>query len=98
MGLVAAHLRRHVVGYVALFIALSGTGYAATTALLPENSVGTRQVVDRSLLKTDFKPGELPRGPAGTRGPRGDAGANGFKGDPGVAGPQGAVGAQGPAG
>jgi hypothetical protein len=37
-----AHLRTNVVGYVALFVALSGTAVAATR--LPANSVGTRQL------------------------------------------------------
>jgi hypothetical protein len=92
VGSLAAHIRRNAVGYAALFIALGGTGYAATTALLPANSVGTRQVVDHSLLKADFKAGQLPRGP------RGAAGVRGAKGDPGAAGPRGATGPQGPAG
>ena len=30
---VAAHARRHIVGYVALFVALSGTSYAAATRI-----------------------------------------------------------------
>jgi hypothetical protein len=37
-----AHLRTNVVGYVALFVAFSGTAVAATR--LPANSVGTRQL------------------------------------------------------
>jgi hypothetical protein len=42
-GRIAAHLRRNVVAYVALFVALSGTTYAA----VGRNSVGPKQ------LKTD---------------------------------------------
>jgi hypothetical protein len=71
-----------VVAYLALFAALGGTGYAASR--LPKNSVGARQiragavrsskVKDRSLLKRDFKPGQLP---AGARGPKGDKGDTG---------------------
>src|SRR4051794_31024071 len=80
---VASHVRRNLVAYLALFVALSGTGYAATTSLLPRNSVGTQQVIDHSLLKKDFKAGQLPSATAGLRGP---------------AGPQGAAGAQGPNG
>jgi hypothetical protein len=37
------HVRRNTVGYVALFVALSGTA-AAATAVLPINSVGTAQL------------------------------------------------------
>lgn len=64
-----------VVAYLALFAALGGTGYAAFR--LPKNSVGAKQiragavrsskVKDRSLLKRDFKPGQLP---TGARGPK----------------------------
>jgi hypothetical protein len=36
------HVRSQVVAYVALFVALGGTGYAAVN--LPANSVGTRQL------------------------------------------------------
>ena len=49
------HLRRHAVAYLALFIALSGTAYAAG---LPRNSVGTAQLKDRSV--TALKLGRLP--------------------------------------
>jgi hypothetical protein len=37
---VVRHVRGNAVGYVALFVALGGTGVAATR--LPANSVGTR--------------------------------------------------------
>ena len=97
----ARHLRRNLVAYVALLFALGGTSYAAATTLLPPNSVGTRQVINGSLLKKDFKAGQLPRGARGPRGFAGAAGAQGVKGPPGaqgVQGPPGAQGAQGPAG
>lgn len=55
-----------VVALIALFVALSGTAYAAVT--LPRNSVTTIQVKDRSLLSKDFKAGQLPAGPAGANG------------------------------
>ena len=76
------HLRRNLVAYIALSIALSGTSYAATT-LAPANSVGTRQVINHSLLKVDFKRGQLPRGrtgPQGLIGPPGPTGAQGIVG------------------
>jgi hypothetical protein len=83
------------VAYTALFLALTSTGYAASTALLPRNSVGTNQVVDRSLLARDFKRGQLPRGARGPRGRTGAAGAAGAKGDTGSQGPKGDTGADG---
>jgi hypothetical protein len=89
------HLGRNLVAYLALLFALCGTSYAAATALLPANSVGTRQVINGSLLKKDFKSGQLPRG---ARGPVGPAGAAGATGPAGPAGPAGAAGAQGPPG
>jgi hypothetical protein len=82
-----------VVACLALAVALSGAGYAALR--LPANSVGSRQVINGSLLKLDFKPGQLPRG---ARGPAGPAGAQGATGPAGPAGAQGATGPAGPAG
>ena len=63
------------IALVALFVALGGTSYAATT-LLPRNSVGTKQVVDHSLLKADFKAGQLLAGPRGSTGARMQAPVN----------------------
>jgi hypothetical protein len=61
---------------VALVVALGGTSYAAVT--LAKNSVkakhialgavGTSDVKDGSLLKKDFKAGQLPQGPQGPAG------------------------------
>jgi hypothetical protein len=89
---VSRHLRRNLVAYLALLFALSGTSYAAATKLLPANSVGSRQVINGSLLKKDFKSGQLPRG---RRGPAGDPGD---PGDPGPAGIATVGSAAGPAG
>jgi hypothetical protein len=97
MRQVAFHVRRNLVGYLALFVALSGTSYAATS-LLPRNSVGTKQVINHSLLKVDFKAGQLPRGAAGPQGAAGSQGAKGDTGAQGPQGPQGAAGAQGATG
>jgi Collagen triple helix repeat (20 copies) len=100
-----AYLRQHHVGLLALFLALSGTAYAAT---LPSNIVGTRQlknsavtsakVKNRSLLSRDFKAGQLPRGrqgATGPTGPRGRTGATGSRGPQGPQGPQGVAGRNG---
>jgi len=71
------------VGYLALFVALGGTSYAAIK--LPAGSVGAKQlrssavtspkVKNRSLRATDFAPGTLRRGPRGSQGPAGPAGS-----------------------
>ena len=76
-----------VVACLALAAALGGTGYAAI--VLPANSVGTAQLQSQavvaskikthSLVASNFKPGQLPRGAqglagaAGPPGPKGDA-------------------------
>jgi len=88
-----SHLRSNAVAYAALFVALGGTGYAAT---LPRNSVGASQiktaavrsseVKDGALLLKDFRPGQIP------------AGAPGAPGATGATGPQGPTGPTGPAG
>ncbi|MFM8562007.1 MAG: hypothetical protein ACKOB9_07915 [Solirubrobacterales bacterium] len=93
-------MRRHltpslVISMIALFVALGGASYAAIR--IPKNSVGTSQlkknavnstkVKDRSLLATDFKAGQLPRG---EQGPKGDTGATGATGASGVTAANGA--------
>ena len=92
MRRVSRHLRRNVVAYLALLFALSSTSYAAATKLLPANSVGTRQVINGSLLTKDFKPGQLPRGARGLQGSPGPAGPQGAQGPPGPQGVQGPAG------
>jgi hypothetical protein len=47
MNKVIGHLRSNVVAYLALFVALGGTGYAAVN--LPAGSVGTRQLHDGAV-------------------------------------------------
>jgi hypothetical protein len=86
-----------VLAALALVMALGGTGYAAIT--LPANSVGTTQlkkdavtslkVKNGSLLKADFKAGQVPAGATGPAGPAGPAGAAGAAGAAGPAGPAG---------
>lgn len=66
----------NVTATLALVVALGGTSYAAIK--LPANSVGTAQVKpdaitsgkvrNGSLLRRDFKPGELPGAPRGADG------------------------------
>jgi hypothetical protein len=76
---VLEYIRRHLVALLALFFALAGSSYATTSRLLPPNSVGTRQVIDHSLLSRDFKKGQLPRGPKGPQGAPGPPGASATK-------------------
>jgi hypothetical protein len=81
-----------VIACLALGVALGGTGIAATVALAP-NTVGTPQlkansitsakVLNGTLLKADFKAGQLPAGKAGPAGPAGAAGAAGAAGPAG---------------
>ena len=83
-------MRRHItpsliISVMALFVALGGASYAAIK--IPKNSVGNTQlrkdavtstkVKDRSLLATDFRTGQLPRGATGATGATGTAGATG---------------------
>jgi hypothetical protein len=42
--------------------------------------VRTGQVVDNSLLTSDFKPGQIPQGPKGDKGDKGDRGPVGISG------------------
>lgn len=77
---ILTHMRSQFVGYLALFIALGGTSYAALK--LPAGSVTSREVKNRSLLAVDFKRGQLPRGAQGRVGPVGPAGPQGPPGDP----------------
>jgi hypothetical protein len=51
---VLRHIRSNVVAYVALFVALGGTSYAALR--LPANSVGTRQIKNHSITPIKLDP------------------------------------------
>jgi hypothetical protein len=90
----------NVMATVAVFLALAGTGYAASR--IPRHSVGHLQlranavtssnVRNFTLRARDFKPGELPagpRGPKGSTGSKGSTGATGSRGSTGPAGPAG---------
>ena len=68
----------NVTATLALVIALGGTSYAAIK--LPRNSVKSIHVKDRSLLKKEFKTGQLPAGKTGATGPQGPAGSAGAGG------------------
>jgi hypothetical protein len=84
------HLRRNVVAYLALFVALGGTSYAAVS--LPKDSVTSKQIKNGSVKTVDLARGVAVSGPAGPAGPAGTSGPAGPVGPTGSVGPQGAVG------
>src|SRR5579884_4108473 len=54
MSPLTRHLRSNLVAYLALFVALGGTGYAA--ANLPANSVGSRQLKNGAVTAKKLDP------------------------------------------
>ena len=103
-----AYLRRNAVAYLALFVALGGTSWAAVN--LPRNSVGSGQLKRGAVAATDIRTGAVTSQKVRDRslrsqdfargvlrqGPAGAAGAPGPAGAQGPAGPQGATGPAGP--
>lgn len=87
-------VRGNVIAMLALFIALTGTTYAASTALIGKNTVASPQVVNGSLQTVDLskKARTALKGNRGLRGPQGPAGAAGAAGAKGATGPQGVPG------
>jgi hypothetical protein len=87
-------LRHNMIAMLALFVALGGTTYAASTALIGKNTVASPQVVNGSLQTRDLSKKARAalkgnRGPRGLQGSAGAIGAQGPKGTTGVQGPQG---------
>jgi len=100
---VAGHAQRNAVGYLALFVALGGTSYAAVK--LPANSVTSRQIAAKAVGASEIRDGSVgTREVAGlvpddfARGTLPDAGERGAPGTPGPTGPAGATGPTGPRG
>lgn len=85
-------LRGNVIAMLALFIALTGTTYAASTALIGKNTVASPQVVNGSLQTKDLS----GKARAALKGNRGLRGSQGPKGTTGLQGPVGPT--TGPAG
>jgi hypothetical protein len=93
-----------VVAFIALFVALGGSGYAVTRTLLPSgsaakkkpglpgNSVGTKQLKNGAVTGIKIKPGSV--GPRNLNSAA-KAALTGPKGDTGSTGPTGAQGQQG---
>jgi hypothetical protein len=63
---------------------------AVTNSKITNNAVNSAKVASKSLLRSDFAPGQLPAGPTGPQGPAGPAGPAGAAG---AAGPAGVIGA-----
>jgi hypothetical protein len=85
-----------VVAMLALFVALTGTAVATTSALITGNQIRNSSITgldvkNKSLTPRDFR-GSV-RGPRGLRGLTGATGATGPKGDKGDKGDTGASGA-----
>jgi hypothetical protein len=65
MGTVSAstrvfhHLRGNVIGYVALFVALSGTAYAVDGPLPGQNQVGSADIIDNEVKSSDIGTGQV---------------------------------------
>ena len=57
MHRVIAHFRNNLVGWIALFVALGGTGYAAIS--IPRNSVGAAQIRNRSITPAKLNPNSI---------------------------------------
>ena len=82
----------NMVSSLCLFLVLAGgSAFAATQiagAQYASNAITSAKVKNGSLLKVDFKSGQLPKGPrslTGTVWPGGTAGAAGANGAPGTA-------------
>ena len=88
LGRIASYINRHHLALFALFFALGGTSFAAGNALLPGNSVGTKQVINGSLQTNDLSK-TARTALKGSRGLRGPAGAQGATGAQGVQGAPG---------
>lgn len=91
----AGYVRRHHLGFVAVFLSLGGSAYAASQ--LPAGSVGTKQIRNQAVTPAKLS-NAVRTALASAGGRRGPAGPRGEQGTPGTQGPQGMPGAQGPAG
>src|ERR671927_187601 len=85
------HLRHNAVAYLALFVALGGTSYAAIK--LPANSVGTKQIKRKAVTPAKLSASTIKR----FKGQKGDTGARGPQGEQGIQGIQGVQGIPGTA-
>jgi hypothetical protein len=76
------------IALAALFVALGGTGYAASQATSPPANVAKKKTKKPTALRGP----RGAKGPAGPQGPTGPQGSNGTAGAPGTPGAPGAPG------
>jgi Collagen triple helix repeat (20 copies) len=101
-----SHRHGTAVAYLALFVALGGSAYAAVTVTgqnIKDGTVTGKDVKNRSLGKSKLSATALgsltgERGPAGPEGPQGPQGQRGSQGPAGPIGQTGPLGPAGPAG
>lgn len=91
------HFQQHLVGYLALFVALGGTSFAAA-ALINGTQIKPHTIPKNRLTNSAIASLEGSRGPRGPAGPAGATGATGATGAPGAAGSAGATGPAGVSG
>jgi hypothetical protein len=56
---IRSHIRNNIVGYVALFVALSGVAYATDGPLPGQNQVGSEDIIDTEVHAPDIKNGAV---------------------------------------
>jgi hypothetical protein len=102
---IVAHLRGNIIAYVALFVALGGTSYAAvrlkpgsvSSAALAKGAVTHSKLARNSVTSPNVAPGSLTSADFKS-GTLVKGAVSGPKGDKGDAGPRGAAGGPGPQG
>ena len=93
MGNSLRHLQRHFVGYLALFVALGGTSFAAAT-LINGSQIKPHTISENRLTNGAIAALHGAKGAPGAPGAQGPAGPQGAQGPAGVAGPPGISGWQ----
>jgi hypothetical protein len=58
----SSHIRSNVIGYVALFVALSGVAYANDGPLAGQNTVGSADIIDGEVYNQDIKASSVGSG------------------------------------
>jgi hypothetical protein len=87
-----------VVAMLALFVALTGTAVATTSALITGKQIKNSSITGADVKNKSLTPRDFRGSVRGPRGLRGATGATGATGAAGAAGATGATGAQGPPG
>jgi Collagen triple helix repeat (20 copies) len=97
---VAAYVRLHHLGLLALFVALGGTSFAAAGAIkgtqIAPHSIPKNRLTGGAIKS--LKGGHGAQGVVGAQGPKGSRGPTGPTGPTGAAGPTGPAGAKGTTG